>query len=149
MPQLVKKFQHFMEPEGTLPCSQKSATCPYPEPSKSSLHPPSPTINSDYHFPSLTSHQRICPTLGLFEQFVTSLAFTVRGVSPSPNPPCWRDHSCRLLVLAYSIQLPPPATSGARLLHAHPEDRPCRCVCNPLITRSQTFSFYKCVEFLD
>jgi len=31
-----------MEPEGSLPCSQKSATCPYPEPNKSSLHPPPP-----------------------------------------------------------------------------------------------------------
>jgi hypothetical protein len=34
--QLVKKFPHFMESEGSLPQSQQPATCPYPEPDKSS-----------------------------------------------------------------------------------------------------------------
>ena len=29
--QLVKKFSHFIEPEGSLPHSQKPATCPNPE----------------------------------------------------------------------------------------------------------------------
>jgi len=28
-----------MEPEGSLPYSQVRATCPYPEPTPSSLHP--------------------------------------------------------------------------------------------------------------
>ena len=28
----------FMEPEGSLPHSQASATCPYPGPAQSSLH---------------------------------------------------------------------------------------------------------------
>jgi hypothetical protein len=32
----VKKYPFFMEPEGSLPCSQKSATGPYPEPAESS-----------------------------------------------------------------------------------------------------------------
>ena len=36
--QLVKKFPHFMEPEGSLPYSQASATCPYPGPTQSSQH---------------------------------------------------------------------------------------------------------------
>jgi hypothetical protein len=28
-----------MEPEGSLPCSQKLATCPYPEPNEFNPHP--------------------------------------------------------------------------------------------------------------
>jgi hypothetical protein len=35
--QIVKKYPaFFMEPEGSLPCSQKPATGPYPEPAESS-----------------------------------------------------------------------------------------------------------------
>ena len=30
---------HFIEPEGSLPHSQVPATCPYPEPARSSLYP--------------------------------------------------------------------------------------------------------------
>jgi len=29
--QLVKKFPHFIDPEGSLPHSKLPATCPYPE----------------------------------------------------------------------------------------------------------------------
>jgi hypothetical protein len=36
---LVKKiFLHFMEPEGSLPCSQKRVTGPYNKPDESSAH---------------------------------------------------------------------------------------------------------------
>ena len=36
--QLVKKFPHFMEPEGSLPHSQASATRPYPGLAQSTQH---------------------------------------------------------------------------------------------------------------
>ena len=35
-----KNSTHFMEPEGSLPHSHVSATCPYPGPARSSLMPP-------------------------------------------------------------------------------------------------------------
>ena len=37
--QLVKKFPTIMQPEGSLPHSQQPATCPYPEPARSSPCP--------------------------------------------------------------------------------------------------------------
>jgi hypothetical protein len=36
---LSRNFPHFMEREGSSPCSQELATCPYPEPSESNPHP--------------------------------------------------------------------------------------------------------------
>jgi hypothetical protein len=42
-----------MEPEGSLPCSQEPATCPYPEPNESNPHPPNPiSLRSIFMLPS-------------------------------------------------------------------------------------------------
>jgi hypothetical protein len=40
---LVKKISFFMETEGSLPCSQKPAAGPYPEPAESSSSHRSPS----------------------------------------------------------------------------------------------------------
>jgi hypothetical protein len=37
-----------MEPEGSLPHSQEPATCPYPEPYKSSLYLPIPLFEDQF-----------------------------------------------------------------------------------------------------
>jgi len=37
---LVKKFPDFLEPEGSLPCSERPATCPYTKPDSSRTHLP-------------------------------------------------------------------------------------------------------------
>jgi hypothetical protein len=77
-----------MEPEGSLPCSQKSATCPYPQPNKSSPHPPPPyppILITIFHHWHLT--KGYVQLWGFFEQFVIRLAFTVRGeLAPRPTP---------------------------------------------------------------
>jgi hypothetical protein len=47
--QIVKKYpDFFMEPEGSLPCTQKSATGPYPEPDESSLPLRSRSLKVNY-----------------------------------------------------------------------------------------------------
>ena len=50
---LVKKFPHFMEPEGSLPLSQAPATCPYPERDRFTPcpHIPLPADTSQYYIP--------------------------------------------------------------------------------------------------
>jgi hypothetical protein len=37
---LVNSSEHFVEPDVSLPCSQETATYPYPQPDESSPHPP-------------------------------------------------------------------------------------------------------------
>jgi len=53
-----------MEPEGSLPHSQKPATCPYPEPARSYPYPPHPTSYRSILI--LSSHVRLGLPSGLF-----------------------------------------------------------------------------------
>jgi hypothetical protein len=43
-------LQHFMEPEGSLPCSQESSTGPYPEPDQPNPYHPIPSYLSKIYF---------------------------------------------------------------------------------------------------
>jgi hypothetical protein len=54
-----------MEPEGSSPCSQEPATCPYPEPDRSSLHPPPNLSKIDFNiiFPSTPVSFKWSPSL--------------------------------------------------------------------------------------
>ena len=65
--QLVKKFPHFMEPEGSSPHTQAQATCPYPELAPSSPHThPHPT--SQRSILILSSHLRLVLPNGLLHR---------------------------------------------------------------------------------
>jgi hypothetical protein len=52
-----KNSLHFMEPKGSLPRSEKPATCPFPEPDRSSSSPPS-------HFSNILFNIILQPTTG-------------------------------------------------------------------------------------
>jgi len=70
--QLVKKFFPFMQPEGSLPHSQKPSTCPYPEPYLSC----SPT-----HF--LKIHLNIIPFSSSFPTKTLHTSLPIRATCPA------------------------------------------------------------------
>ena len=66
---------HFMKPESSLPNSQVPATCPYPEPARSSTLPPHST--SWRSILILSSHLRLCLPNGVFPSgFPTNTLYT-------------------------------------------------------------------------
>ena len=83
--QPVKKFPAFMEPEGSLPCSQKPATCPCPETDQSSLWPPS-------HF--LRTHLNIIlPSMPGSSKWSLSLRFPLQKPCKQLSSPSYMLHA--------------------------------------------------------
>jgi hypothetical protein len=75
--------QHFIEPEGSSPCSQKPSTGPYPEPVRSSPHHPILSILI------LRTHLRLGLPSGLFpSSFPTNILYTFPRLPHSCYMPC-------------------------------------------------------------
>jgi hypothetical protein len=114
-----------MKPEGSLPHSQVSATCPYPEPYQSSPLSPIPLLEDPfcssrsksqilYPFPLLRLYQRISPGSRLCAVFRNMVIFYVEElVAPRPTPKL-EDHPFRLSATAYSMYSRLPSISGGR-----------------------------------
>ena len=124
-----------MEPEGSLSHSQVPATCPYPEPDRSSscFHIPFPEDPSSavrepdlyrllaFQVPNLMSvfhcldRTKVSVQVRGFlcERYVTQYILGWVIVSTSPNPPNWRTTPCRLSATDFSIYWPLPSVLEA------------------------------------
>jgi hypothetical protein len=88
-----RNSQHFMEPEGSLPCSQEPSTGPYPEPDRSSpTHPISLRFISILSTHLRWSSQRSL-SLWLSHQYPTCIPSPHSCYMPRPSHPPWLDHS--------------------------------------------------------
>jgi hypothetical protein len=66
--------QHFMEPEGSLPCSQEPSTSPYSEPDQSNPYHPI-SLRSILR---LSTHLRLGLTSGLFPSYIpTTILYAI------------------------------------------------------------------------
>jgi hypothetical protein len=118
--------QHFMEPEGSLPCSHEPSTVPYPDPDQSSPYRliVSKIIHTAcVHVPSLISiflnlgrlSRESLEVQGPAQHFVTTLFLT----------PSWSSTPCRLSATSSSIYSQLPSIPEGHLLHPQPDDVPC------------------------
>jgi hypothetical protein len=114
---LATKYPDFcMEPEGSLPCSQKPATGLHPEPAES----------SSFHFQLLRSCQRFSPGPKCFEIFRNKINFYGGWLLAPPPIPTLEDHPLSavryFLFKIFAVNLLIPWRPS---LHPQPEDAPC------------------------
>jgi hypothetical protein len=98
--------QLFMEPKGSLPCSQEPSTGPYPEPDQSSLYHPILTLKSIL---ILASHLHLGLPSGIFPSGFPTKILSAVLFSPFHPPPLdnsnytWRTvQVMKLLIMQFS-----------------------------------------------
>jgi hypothetical protein len=118
-----------MEPEGSLPHSQEPATCPYPEPARSSSYPHIPLPDDPS---SLVPNYQSRSEASVHDS-QQNQCFRWGVVSTSPNPQVGGPPlgGCPRLLVQYIRSFPPYCRP---FLHPKPEDAPCRGDRDPLIT---------------
>ena len=129
-----------MKPESSLPHSQAPATCPYPEPARSSPHPYI-WLPEDLQVPNLLSFFRCLGRTRvsvqvrgfLCKRFVKGCFLRWGVVSTSPNPQDGGPHlfGCPRLLIQHIRSYPP---YWRTFIHPQPADAPCRGDRDPLFT---------------
>jgi hypothetical protein len=92
--QLLKKSQHFMELEGSLPWSEESTTGSYPEPDESIPHPSSCYLKINFNNIIQSTHRSSWCSLSLRFFYQNIICIPMPGVVlATPSHPPWLDHS--------------------------------------------------------
>jgi len=104
-----------MEPEGSLSCSQETATGPYSTSDESSPHFPTLFPHSMSIFPCGVVPKNLSKFTALCSISYQADFYGDKELASRPSP-IWRK-TCLLTPTTYSIYSQPPFTSGGRLLY--------------------------------